>query len=449
MHIVILGAGVVGTQIAYQLIAESKDVVLIERDKTRAQDVGNRLDCIVINEEGTNIASLKKAEMDKADIFISVTNSDEVNMVACGLVASEFPNVRIKIARIRNLDYSAAKIVEKTFLGIDYVVNPEVETVRHIATTAAFGAESDVVLFENTDLQMRNMLIDEQSLFLNQPLKDLRLIIKKPFLVAGIIRDSDFIIPSGDTVINKNDTLYLLSNRYDFPKIFMQSGQQNQDEINSIVIVGGGKIGSLLCKEFLNADKKITIVEKNYELCKELSAAYPDVLVLNGDISDEDIYREENLGSYDLMVTTTDNQELNIITSIYAKRKGIKRCIALVEKSNYISIAAELNIDSIISPKSSTVDAIMKYIRRGDIKSVHSIFNGKAEVIEFSIDDDNIMAGQALMDIKLPANTIVLSVVRRKRTHLPTGSFVILPGDVVIIISSKESIGKLEKSFLD
>ena len=446
MHIVIVGAGVVGIQIATQLINEGKDVVLIEKSPERARYVTTHLDCFVVNEEGNNINALKKAGIEKADIFISVTDSDEVNMIACGLVSSEF-SVKLKIARVRNLDYSQAKIIEKTFLGIDYMVNSEVETARQIANTVALGASSDVVLFENTELQMRNIVIDENSYFMNKNLKEIKHSLKEPFLVAGIIRQNDFIVPGGDTVVLKNDTLYLLSTRKDLTKLFIKTGRK-QERIDRIIIVGGGRIGSLVCQYLINTGRKITIIDNNYENCKVLSERFPEALILNADISDEDIFQEENLGNYDLIITTTDNQELNILTSVYAKRMGIKRCISLVTKSNYLPIASQLDIDSTISPKNSTVDAIMKYIRRGDIKSVHSIFNGKAEVIEFSVDEENNMANMRIRDITLPLDTLILSIIRKEVSHLPDGNFTIKSGDVVIIISSKESIAKLEEFFL-
>lgn len=448
MLAVILGAGNVGSQIAGQLIEEGKDVVIIERDPARAKEISDKMDCIVVNEDGTNISTLKKAGIEKADVFISVTKSDEVNMIACGLVSSEFPDVKTKIARVRNLDYSEAKIIEKTFLGIDYAVNSEVETARKIVNTVELGASSDVVLFENTSLQLRNITVEDGSIFENRALKELRSVINVPFLIAGIISVDQFIIPSGNTVLKNGDILYLLAGRWDLAAIFKKSGH-SFNIIKNIVILGAGKIGRLICRELNSTGRRLTVIEKNYEICRSFAEEFPEVLVLNADIADDEIFSQEDLGSNDLIITTTDNQELNILISALGKRYGIKRSIALVTKASYFPMAAELGIDSTISPKNSTVDAIMKYIRKGDIKSVHSIFDGKAEVIEFSIDNDNIMAGKALVDISLPENTLVLSVIRKKTSHLPTGGFVIMPGDVVILISSKESIARLEAAFLD
>ena len=173
MNIVILGAGVVGGQIASQLVSEGHDVVVIEKNPDRAKYVAGHVDCMVLNEEGNNSDTLRRAGIERADFFLSVVDSDEVNMIACGIVESEF-EVPVKVARVRNLDYSKAKIFRKSFLGIDFIVNPEVETSRLIANTVALGADSDVMMFENSDMQMRNYVVDSSSFFRDRQIKDIK-----------------------------------------------------------------------------------------------------------------------------------------------------------------------------------------------------------------------------------------------------------------------------------
>lgn len=443
MRVVILGAGVVGFQIAEQLISEGKDVVIIEKNPERAKYLTSRLDCIVINDEGTNITSLKKASMSEASIFISATNSDEVNMIACGIVASEF-NVPMKIARVRNIDYSKSKIMGKSFLGIDLIVNSEVETARQIANTVALGADSDVMFFENTELQMRNIVVGHGSYFVNKAVKEIRRGISEPFLIAGILRNNDFLIPTGDTMVREGDNVYLLATQKDFTKIFIQAGKK-QEKIDRIVFVGGGRIGFLVCEYLIRTGRKITVVESDYERCKFLSDRFSDALVLNADISDETVFQEEEISKNDLIVCITDNQELNMLMSLYAKVMGIKRSIALVTNSSYLAVASKLDIDVTINPKLSTVDAIMKFIRRGNIKSLHSTFHGKAEVIEFLVDESNPLGGKRIMDLEFPENSIVLSVIRNNTSILPHGNLTIEPNDLVLIIAEKSSIPEIEK----
>ncbi len=445
MKVVILGAGVVGFQIASILISEGKDVVLIENNIERAKYASQHLDCIVLNEEGNNLLTLKRAGIEKDDYFISVTNSDEVNMVACGLVASEF-DVKLKIARVRNLDYSKAKIFEKAFLGIDYIVNPEVESSRQIANTVALGATSDVMLFQDSDLQMRNTLVDSNSFFKNKTVKDIRKSLKERFLIAAVYRDDSFVIPSGNTLIRENDNLYLLASKDNLTKVFMETGRKSQ-KIDKILIVGGGKIATLITRYLIRTGRSITIIDDDYENCKILSEKFPDALVLRADISEEEIFEEEELHRYDLVITATDNQELNILTSVYAKHIGIPRTIAIITKNSYFNVANKLGIDSCVNPKNSTVDAILKYIRRGNIKSIHRLFNGKAEVIEFTADNTCRLLTKPIKDLEMPEGSLILSVIRNGKVMIPDGNFQIEENDTIVIIVKKQSIAEIEDIF--
>ena len=448
MYIVILGAGVVGSQIASQLVSEGHDVVVIEKNSDRAKHVTNHVDCMVINEEGNNSDTLKRAGIEQADFFLSVVDSDEVNMIACGIVESEF-KVPVKIARVRNLDYSKAKIFEKSFLGIDYIVNPEVETSRLIANTVALGATSDIMLFENSDMQIRNYLVDGRSFFRDKQLKDLKLsaIIKEKFLIAGIVRNMEFIIPTGTTYIRESDNLYIFATERTLTKLFIETGKKRQ-KLDRIIVVGGGRIGILVIKYLIRTGRKITVIDSDYDTCKMLSEKFGDALVINSDISDENIFEDEALHAYDLIITTTSHEELNILSAAYAKSLGVKRAIAVVNRPNYMPISSQLGIDVTVSPRNSTVSAIMKYIRRGDIKSIYSLFGGRAEVIEFSINEKSSLAGQKLMDISLPDGSLILTVIRNGVNEIPDGSFAINAGDTVITIARLGSISALEEIFL-
>lgn len=447
MNIVILGAGVVGYQIASQLIEEGHNAVIIERDTERARYVDSHLDCIVLNDEGNSIETLKRAGIEKADFFLSVVDSDEVNMIACGIVESEF-NVPIKIARVRNIDYSRAKIFEKSFLGIDFVVNPEVETARLIANSVALGATSDVMLFENSDMQIRNYQVDLKSFFKNKTVIDIRKNINAggKFLIAGIIRDNEFIIPSGVTVIRENDIVYILASKKTLTNLFIETGKK-RESIDRILIAGGGRIGYLVTRYLIRTGRKICIIDSNYDNCKSLSEKFPDALVINADISDETIFEEENLRDYDLIITATENQELNILSAAYAKSLGISRAVAVVNHPNYMAISNRLGIDVTVSPRNSTVNAIMKFIRKGEINSVHTLFGHSAEVIEFSVKEKNALVGSALKNIKIPPDSLILTVVRNNVNEIPDGSFVVNSGDRIITIAKRESIHAIEEVF--
>ncbi len=445
VHVVILGAGTIGTYIASQLILENRDVVIIEKNPETAQGVSAKLDCLVINEDGNNKDTLRRAGIEKADYFIGVTNSDEINMIASGIVSSEF-NVPYKIARVRNLDYSRSKILGESFLDIDLIVNPGVEAAAIIGETIEAGAGGGVMLFEKTKIQMRNLFVGATSIFRDKDLRLIRQTVPGDFLVSAIVRKNSVIIPTGATIIKQNDTIYLASTRESLDGVFARSGRETA-LIKKIVIVGGGTIGTLAAQDLIHEGYRVKIIEQDMKRCVYLSSLLPEALIINADISDEGIFEEERLFEDDLMVTSTASEELNILTAAYAKSAGIRRTISIVNKSSYLAIASELGIDSTISPKSCAADAILKFLRGKNVESVHSILDGRVEVLEIIASPSARVLGVPLKDLEMPENSLILSVTRNGVDHVPDGAFSINHGDSVLIITKKKSIAKIERLF--
>lgn len=464
MKVVIVGAGAVGLQIAKQLVDEKKDVVLIEQDPERARLAANRLDCLVVNREGNSLAALRDAGTDSADFFIAVTDSDEVNMISCALVEQEF-SVPFKVARVRNVDYSSTKLGDKRFLGIDYIVNPEIVAARAIIRTIEHGAVSDIMLFERSSVQMRHVTIDAGSPFADRSLADIGQSTPISFLVAIVLRDNKFIIPSGRTVLRPGDILYVVASEEAFDRIYEQNGTKKTD-LRRIVIVGGGKIGQMVATYLLEGQKRentivrrlmgafsedrrrsVKIVDRDYARCKELSQSLKGALVIHADISDEGVFEEEHFANSDLVIAVTGNQELNIVSAVYAKTRGIKRALALVNKTNYTRIASQLGIDVPVSLKNSMVNSILKLVRRGNVKSIHSIPEGELEVLEVSIDGESPTVGRMIRDIKLPQSSLVVSVLREEETFIPDGSYKLQAHDHVIVIARLEHIEQIQGIF--
>jgi trk system potassium uptake protein TrkA len=464
MNFVILGAGSVGFQLARYLIEQKEDVVLIERDPDKAKHASNVLDCKVLNEEGNNIETLKKAGITKADYFISVTDSDEMNMIACGLVSSEC-NVPQKIARIRNIDYSNFQVLHHTFLGIDYLVNPEIETARSIIRSIEGGAVSDIVSFEKSSLQMRSITVGSSSFLRNKSLEELKRTIHADFLIAVILRENEYIIPHGFSTLKDNDRLYLIATDEDFERIFSHFGKSRM-EINKIVLIGGNRISIHVVEHFFKSHqnelsffgkflhylrpakkRRINIIDGDYENCKMLSRRFPEAMIFNTDISDEGFSEEEQLSGADLVIAATGNQELNMVNAVYAKSVGAKRAIALVNKSNYVHIASNLGIDVALSPIESMVNSILKYIRRSNVRNVYSISGGKVEVLELSIEETSQVNGKKIIELKLPKQTLIISLTRDDTHIVPDGELVLRGGDNIIVIARKESVTRIEEIF--
>ena len=446
MNIVIVGAGEVGTHIASQLVAEQKDVVIIEKDPECAARASNMLDCLVVTGEGSNVDVLRQAGAENADIFIAATSVDEVNMISCFVAGSAF-NTPIKIARVRNVDYMRGGLLKNSSIGIDYLVNPEIEAAFDIVQTVVHGASSGIFAFQGTNAQLRDFLVKDDSIFNGVLVKDIRSIIDQNFIIAGVLRNEMLHIPKGDFQILTGDHIYIVALGKSFNKILTRAGM-TVDKLKRIVLVGGGLIGKHIAGMLIEDGKDVRIIEKDYERCKELSALYPEATVINGNISDQDVFEEENIAYTDAIITTTQSEELNILAGVYAKSKGVKRAVALIDKLNYTTLATNLGIDSCISAKLSSVDAILKFIRKGNIKNVYTIFEGQAEAIEFIIGNSNQnIIGKKIMDLKLPAGCLIITVQRHRKTIIPTGSFVIEEGDSLITFVAHDEISRLEELF--
>ena len=446
MNIVIVGAGEVGTHIASQLVAEQKDVVIIEKDPECAAKASNMLDCLVITGEGSNVDILKQAGAENADIFIAATSVDEVNMISCFVAGSAF-NTPVKIARVRNVDYMRGGLLKNSSIGIDYLVNPEIEAAFDIVQTVLHGASSGIFAFQGTNAQLRDFLVKDDSIFNGVLVKDIRSIIDQNFIIAGVLRNEMLHIPKGDFQILTGDHIYIVALGKSFNKILTRAGM-TVDKLKRIVLVGGGLIGKHIAGMLIEDGKDVRIIEKDYERCKELSALYPEATVINGNISDQDVFEEENIAYTDAIITTTQSEELNILAGDYEKSKGVKRAVALIDKLNYTTLATNLGIDSCISAKLSSVDAILKFIRKGNIKNVYTIFEGQAEAIEFIVGSSNKnIIGKKIMDLKFPSGCLIIAVQRHRKTIIPTGSLVIEEGDSIITFAAHDEISRLEELF--
>ena len=461
MKVIILGAGRIGYRLAQQLVAEDKQVTVIEKDLRKARQLSNQVDCHVINDEGNSPSVLREAGIEDADFFVAVTDSDEINMISCGLVAADFPKP-VTIARVRNLDYSASRMIENPLFGINHVVNPEIESARLIVRAIEHGAKSNVLLFDQGDLQLCDLTVPEDSPFLGKPVQAVRAETEHNFLIALLSRSESYIIPSGDTIIQSGDQLYLLGSEAELDAVLELNGRR-KTAVNRVAIIGGGKIAryvmddlykdaapdagflrKMLTRFVPRRARQIQLIEQDYEKCKFLTERYPEARITHADISDEGVLEEGDIEGYDLLLTATGNQELNIITAMYAKRMGIPRTVALVQRKGYTNIAQDMGIDVVVSLNSALVNSILKIIRKGNIRSIHTISDSAFEIIEFSLEKGTTIDGKSVKEIKLPKQSLILLVVREDEQILPHGDLTLQIGDRVLIIARTDEIMKIE-----
>lgn len=443
MKIIIIGAGEVGLHLAMQLSGEQNDVILIDSDENRVSKASNILDCLVIHGEGTDMQALINENIKSADIFIAATTLDEINLVSC-FMASKSLNIKLKIARVKNLSYMKRGLVDSNSMGIDLLVNPDVEAANDIVQTVSFGASSSIYSFEGTQAQLRSLHITEDSILNNVTLMNIKKILPFDFTIAAISRNDELIVPHGSFTIQAGDIVHFVAIGKTFNKLSKTMGI-NVRQLKRIIVVGATLIGTYVIDMLLDDGKEVRLVEIDPDKCTEMATRFPDLMVINGDISDKELFEEENLRFADAIITTTQNEELNILAGIYAKHKGVKRAVALITSPTYNDLATNLGIDACINSKASITDAILKFIRKGNVKNVYTIFEGKAEAIEYSISPSSKLIGKQIKDLNLPLGALIISIQRGRKTIIPTGLTFIEENDSVLVFTNIliiEDIGK-------
>jgi len=440
MRVIIIGAGEVGYQIARFLSYEQIDCVVIDKDRNKIKRISEEIDVAVIEGEGGSSASLREAEADKADILLAVTDKDETNMIACLLAKAMFKIPR-KIARIRNPEYFFNESLLKN-LDIDPAINPELEIAKAISRILEAPFATDIEDFEGGIIKVIGFKIPENSPIIGKSLKRFNAEINKKFLIGLILRDEKTIIPTGDDVVKNGDIIYIPVRAGEIQDIISILGIV-RTPAKRIMILGGGKVGFNVAS-YMESKADIKIVEKNLDRCKYLSKNLKRSLILNADGTEQKVLIEENIGDMDAFVAVSNNDELNIMVSLLAKKLGAKKNIALVNKTEYIFLAHSLGLQAVLSPRLLTASTILRYVRKGDILSLTSIAEGRAEILEGRIGRTSPLINKTLDKAQTKAS-IIGAIIRGNDVIIPSGSDRFFENDKLIIFTLRESIKSVEK----
>ena len=377
---------------------------------------------------------------------IKLTGSDETNLVSSGIASSEF-QVPLTIASIRNLSYTGYSGIGNSLMGITHIVNPTQEVAQYIYQDVERGIYSDIITFENSSLLLYNVYVEQDSPYTDKMVRQLRQELNATFIIAALNRNGDALVPSGDTIVKPGDTLSLVAPEESVNQLLSSVGRKSM-KAKRIAIVGASQVADFLLRAIPKYQHRdIALIDKDKDVCEHMATVYPDVLVLNADITSEGVFEEEGLGNYDLILCLTSDDELNIITASYAKHYGIKNSLALVSSNpNYVRMADHLDIDSIISTQDVTVDSLMRYLHGQNVSSMHSLFDGQIEAFEFTIAEDNPIVGTALKDIDMRGKGIIAGVTKPDgRTVIPGGLYVVQGGDAVITVIERKSTDFIQK----
>ena len=446
MEILVIGAGEVGFNIAERLSKENKDVVIIDSNEASLERIKDSLDIKTVCGSGSNPKTLLEAGLKQAEVLIAVTDSDEVNMIAC-LIAGSQSNIPVKIARIRNPEYSEnTTILDKDHLDIDLAISPERETAKVILKMLNVPQALSVSDFLDGKVKLFSLKIDEDSLVSGKALKDISFLHPgKKVLIPAVNRDGRILIPKGNDKIYAGDEIFVITESDRVNEVVGLFGFETAI-IKRVMIAGGGNIGYFLASALEKKGISVKLVERNEERCESLAAELDKTVVLKGDTSDQTLLKEENIANIDCFIAVTNDDETNILSSLLARQMGAKKVIALVNRASYVPLMSTVGIDAAVSPRLSTVSGILQYVRKGKVLSVTSIHESDAEAIEVVALETSDIVNKPLKDIREPKGAIVGAIERDGELIIPCGDDMILPGDRVLIFTLSSSIPDVEKA---
>ena len=451
MKIIIVGAGQVGGTLAENLVGENNEISVIDVDEKQLRELQDKMDLQVIVGQGCHPDVLKNAGAEDADMVIAVTTDDAINITTCQICSSLF-NTHKKIARIRSnqiLKYSE-QLFHKHHIPIDHVIAPEELVTRDIARLIDYPGALQVLEFASGRVSLVAVKAYYGGLLVGHSLSTLKDHIPNvETRVAAIYRDGMPIRPLGTTVIEADDEVFFIAATIHIRAV-MNELQKLESAYKRIMIIGGGNIGSGLAR-ILEKNHQVKLIERSAERATQLTSELNHTLVLNGDASDIELLTEENIEQFDVYIAVTNDDEANIMSSLLAKKLGVRKTMVLIQRDAYLDLVHGGAIDIAISPQQATISALLTHVRRGAINNVYSLRGGAAESIEIVAKGDESsskVVGKEIQDIKLPLGTTIGAVVRGTEVIIAHSNTVIMEEDhVVVFLVNKRYIRDVEKLF--
>ena len=412
MKVVVLGAGEVGFHLAERLSQESQDVVIIESDPERADFASHQLDVLTVVGNGASLSVLEKAGLKNAQMLLAVTSRDEVNLIAC--LAAKRLGVEYTVARISNPEYySRGSVLSREQMGIDLMVNPERECARETFQLLKTPAFTDVADFADGRVQMIGLKVREGAPVAGRTIADLRAEFTGGYhyVTAAIRRDGDTRVPTAESTIEAGDHVYLLAPTAEIPDVPPLAGY-DRFQLKRVMIAGGSPEGLFLAELLEDNGIDCTILDRSRRRCLQLAEHLPRSLVLHADATDLELLEMEGVSGIDGFVASTGNDETNLLSSLLAKSAGAQNVISLIHKFEYLQLVPRVGIDASVSPRISTVNAILRYVRRGRVVTIASLSGIDAEAIEYAVSDKSRIAHQALRDVHFPKQGVVGTILR-------------------------------------
>ena len=452
MKIVIIGDGKVGYKLAKQLSAENYDVIMIDSNEKKLRAAIDRLDIFCVTGDGGSVAVQKEADVPHADLVIACTSTDECNMLSC-LIARRLW-ARHTIARVRNPIYYQQIDILKEDLHLSMAVNPELAVAGEIVRLLLFPDASKVDTFVKGRVELIELPLLEKSCLIGLSLADMYNRFQIKLLVCAVERGEEVFIPDGDYVLRAGDRLHIAASHMEIELFFKLLGQR-KEKIKKVIICGGGRVSYYLSTQLCKIGMQVKIIEIDEKKCENLCELLPKATVINGDATDHDLLIEEGIQDADALIALTGMDEENIIMSLFAKSQGVSKIIVKVNEDRRARMIQEFGIDSIVSAKAATADAILSYVRArrnsqgsANVETMYQLVDGKVEALEFIVKSQTNYTGIPLKDLSLKVNNLIACIARKRKIIIPNGDDCIQVGDSVIIITMEKHIQDIQDILL-
>lgn len=447
MKIIVVGCGKIGNALIESLVSEKHDIIVIDNSRKILEEINNIYDVMCVCGNGADSDVLEEADAGSADLFIAVTNSDELNMLSCFFAKKM--GARHTVARIRKTDYNDKSLnFMKQTLSLSMPINPEFRAAKEFYNIIKMPSAVKIESFSSGSFEMLELRLKPNSILHGMTLSEMRERFKASFLICAVQRDGNVFIPSGNFTLQGGDKIGLTANQAEILKLLKEL-KLIQKQTKSVTILGGSRTAFYLAKRLVNAGNSVKIIEQNLERCKEISELLPEVSVIHADGTQQEVLEEEGLDRTDAFVALTGIDEENILISYFALKKGVPKVIVKVNREELASIASDMGLDCVISPKNITADAITQYARAlqnsmgSKVETLYKLMDSNIEALEFKVNSDFRGIQIPLRDMQLKTQILIAGIIRGRKTIIPAGDDVILPGDRVIVIAGQKGLHDL------
>jgi trk system potassium uptake protein TrkA len=445
MRIIIAGAGDVGSHLAKMLSSGNHDIILLDNDEDRLKEVAFDMNLVTHTGSATSIEKLTQAGVTRTDLFISVTNSEHINITAAILAKKMGANKCL--ARIDNMEYMLEENKEYfSQLGIDYMFFPELLAASEIVDLIQQSGTTDIMNIASGKLLLYVMRVDENAPALNQTIDEFHNISKdSEFKVVAISRMCETFLPKGTDKLEDKDQVYIITTQRGIELLMKNFGKKSVN-VKNVMILGGSRIGRNTAKQLAH-NHTLKLVERDRTKSYNLSNELHGTLVINGDGTNVDLMEREGLASMDAFIAVTGNTETNMLACMLAKRLGVKKTIAEVENPAYLKLAENMGIDTIVNKKIITASKIFGFTMSDDVSSVKCLTGSDAEVMEFVVKPDSKVTQGKISEIDFPSDAVIGGIVRGKTAIIPDSNITIKPFDRVVIFALPTAINKVGRFF--